>query len=266
VWPAFAHSPVCEQFRCCLFDDHEVGWKSLQDQGLAAIFHSTCLERNWPEWENTAQGFYDFCVDAAGTAPLGDDLLFCLLEVMEKAEAPAQGAKIVLRPPTLQVLLAFCAVGIERWVNHKDSGVPPPPPDLGSGISLHLDEPWAVYHVAAAAFRRKSRMAAQAAAVPSALIMVNEPAEGISGDVLKPVRAALDAAYRGVDAVKPAKTPSTRFIKGNMGAIKAKLQCDPILGVRFGDVGNPLLNMTARSAAFMEFGVPTVEFGDIQTT
>jgi hypothetical protein len=270
------YSPSCAVFSKSLFEHQQAGWESLKSHGLAELFQGVATERAWHVALDSAQDFFNFAVTAALT---GDTLLYCLQEVMVKAgRTHAAGRKKALPEPARQVLLAFCSVAIERWVNHVASAVPLPPPDLASGMRLTLDAPWVVYLVAAAAFQRKSRLTPESGShathiaehsipPPPALIMAYSPVDPGSADLLEPVRAALNDAYRGYAVVRPAlrsahSTPLSGYIKGNMGAINAHLGGDVILGVRFNDPGNTLLNLAVRQAAYAEFNAPTVEFGD----
>jgi hypothetical protein len=247
-----------------LFDKEQAGWRSVQAQGLADIFQAKCAKRNaqsvqkgqtencWPAWQSSAAGFFHFCLQAQ---PDGEQLVYELVGVLTLFAVT--NPHTALQEPAREVLLALCTVAIERWVHREADLAPWLPPRLDAGIELGINDEWAVYLIAAAAHKLKSRLTPELGRAPPGLIMVNLPIMDIYKDTLQPVDSALASAFRGTAVINP----NSRHVQQLVEPLKDKLQSDLVLGVRSGQQGNPLLNPKLRSEAWARYEIPIVEFG-----
>lgn len=238
----------------------QYGWRSLQESGVVAALRQASDRRKWV-WVESAQGLVDL---ASTISPDGAEMLFCLSHAMEihSSQSPAPAP---LPASARQVVLALCAVAMERWVSQVKL-----PPCEDGGIHLAVEDLHTVYHLTAAAFKLKNRLHPAIHRTP-ALILPNAPLELDNADLLAPTRLELAAALRGVAPASPLantaqstmpKAPSTQYIKGILYELEDKLGSAPVLGVRASDAGNALLGSPVQQQAFDLFGTPTAVFGE----
>ena len=243
-----------------LFSEQEKGWQSLQAKGLVAIFQTAIPKWGLPALLNSPKGFFDFC-----TSPtlLGDKLLFLLLDVLGVVKRADTTETKILPPPTQEVFLAMCRVGIESWVKHESSGVPISPPDLSGGVRLQLNDPWAIYLTAAAMFTCKSRIEPGNGGSPRALVNVIAPSEIGHLPSMASVESALNAYCRGEKAIPSDKHPSrgADHTKNLLIIEEGKLRSSLILNVDAKETSNPLWDEEGRRQAWNRYAVHTVLSG-----
>ena len=243
-----------------LFAEQEKGWQSLQAKGLVAIFQTAIPKWGLPALLNSPKGFFDFC-----TSPtlLGDKLLFLLLDVLGVVKRADTTETKILPPPTQEVFLAMCRVGIESWVKHESSGVPISPPDLSGGVRLQLNDPWAIYLTAAAMFTCKSRIEPGNGGSPRALVNVIAPSEIGHLPTMASVESALNAYCRGEKAIPSDKHPSrgADHTKNLLIIEEGKLRSSLILNVDAKETSNPLWDEEGRRQAWNRYAVHTVLSG-----
>ena len=247
-------SPVCVELWNSLFDQHQSGWERLRTDGLIEELQRISAQRQLPVWSDSAPKFFNFCID---TNLAGDELLSVLLQALTITQSPDAPAQRELSEPARRVLIALCSVAIERWVNAESIALSAAQTSLAKGIRLEVNDEWSVYLMVAAKLKWRTRLATELTGAPPALIKVKDPVTAAPGSGLASVRSAVASAFRGSQVVNP----SARHITRILPALKDKLGADPLLGVRFDELGHPLLDTDVRQQIFSESGLPTVEFG-----